>query len=71
MSPENKKVYENRDLLLGEIHANVKRIPQIEQDVKELHGRMRAVEVKSGMWGVLGGISVFVIVKLKTIIGVN
>jgi hypothetical protein len=69
MAPENKEVYQKRDFLLGEIHANVKRIPQIEKDVKELHGRMVAVEVKSGLWGLLGGISIFVIAKLKTYFG--
>lgn len=70
MAPEDKDLYKRRDFLLGEIHANVKRIPQIEKDVKDLHGRMRAVEVKSGLWGVLGGMSIFIIAKIKTFMGV-
>ncbi len=75
---ENKEVYDQRDMLLGRIDERTARIPEIENkveqanvDIKELHGRIIAVEVKSGLYGMIGAMVIFAGIKIKSLFGVS
>jgi len=71
MEVENKKVYDNRDMLLGRIDERTAEIPEMRKDIKDLHGRMKVVEVKSGLYGMIGA-GIFIIgMKIKTFFGVS
>jgi hypothetical protein len=55
MAPK-KDIYENRDMLLGQIEERTRCIPQMQRDVSSLKRKVAIVELKSGLWGVIGGI---------------
>ena len=55
MTEEQKGVYEKRDFMLGEIHERTKRIPELEKSVNKLSRKVAVIEVKSGLFGAIGG----------------
>jgi len=71
MEVENKDVYEKRDILLGRIDERTAEIPEMRKDIKDLHGRMSKVEVKSTFLGMFGAGLVFAAMKIKTMFGVG
>lgn len=46
----------NQDFLLGEIHANVKNIPEMNQRLMSLEKKVAKLEVKASIFGAIAGV---------------
>ena len=47
----------SQDFLLGEIHANVKSIPEMNLRLINLEKKVVKLEVKASIWGAVAGIA--------------
>lgn len=65
MTEEQKSIYENRDFMLGEIHAATERIPDLEKKVDKLSSKVAVIEFKSGLFGTIGGMIAIVGLYIK------
>lgn len=67
MSSEEDKqsIYEKRDFMLGEIHERTKCIPDMRKDIGKLSKKVAIIEVKSGFFGLLGGVLAVIGVQIK------
>jgi hypothetical protein len=66
MSEEEKQsTYARRDFMLGEIHERTKCIPDLKRDVGKLSRKVAVIEVKSGFFGLLGGVLTIVGLQIK------
>ncbi len=68
MTREEESVYEKRDFMLGQIHERTAHIPQMMEDINKLGRKVAIIEVKSGIFGVLGGILAIAGLYLKQFI---
>ncbi len=65
MTP-NKDTYKNRDMLLGRIDERTSHIPKMRDDINKLSRKIAIVEIKSGLWGTLGGMGAVALLYLKS-----
>ncbi len=62
---EKRSVYEKRDFMLGEIHERTKCIPELRKDIGKLGKKVAIIEIKSGFFGLIGGVLTIVGVQIK------
>ncbi|MEE9614860.1 MAG: hypothetical protein V3W31_07945 [Thermodesulfobacteriota bacterium] len=63
---EEKK---SHDFMLGEIWERTKHIPEIRKDMACLKRKVAVIEVKSGLWGTLGGFLAMAGLYVKELFG--
>lgn len=68
---DEKDIYDKRDFLLGQIHAYTKGIPDMKKDIADLKKKVAVIEVKSGLWGSIGGFCALALLWLKDMVGVK
>lgn len=64
MSPK-EDTYKNRDMLLGRIDERTSHIPKMREDINKLSKKIAIVEIKSGVFGTLGGGLTVAIIYMK------
>ena len=50
-----KDIYKNRDVILGRLDERTKCIPDMQKDITCIKKKMAVLEIKSGIFGTVGG----------------